>query len=525
MSDNEKLAECAPSLDLSALLAAHLAQFVTLPFLFIGSGFSRRYLDLETWQSLLSRFAGPTNKPFRYFLTKADGSLPRAATFLAEEFLETWWKEGEYEVSRSEMTDGNSKFDFPLKYEIAKYLRDKSAGPLCAAYETEIELLKAANVDGIITTNWDLVLERVFPDFQVFKGQEELLFSDALAIAEIYKIHGCCTLPESLVLTDIDYANFNARNPYLAPKLLAIFLEHPVIFIGYSLRDPNVTGILTAIAACMRTENLDKLQDRLIFIEWQPGGDVNFARTSITIDQKIIPAITIKASSFVPIFIALSGNRPRFPAKLLRRLKSHIYQLVKTHDPSVQMYVKDLDKEDESSPIQIVYGVGSESPGSTTNPSWKHTEHKLGDELSSTIELGKTGYRGIPRDRLLHDIVFGLENFDAELIVLHTLPDLLTATRKLPIFKYIRAAGFFDGKDLSVLSKKVQTAMQANYTKFGTVGKANESRRRRHPAPHHRPPPHRPPRHRPENPHQPPPPQPRPRPRPPRRAQPGTKKV
>ncbi|WP_409070335.1 SIR2 family protein [Aliifodinibius sp. S!AR15-10] len=59
-------------------------------------------------------------------------------------------------------------------------------------YEEEVDALRRVTVDGIITTNWDTFLEKLFPDYTVYASQDEVLFSYQHAVAEIYKIHGCC---------------------------------------------------------------------------------------------------------------------------------------------------------------------------------------------------------------------------------------------------------------------------------------------------------------------------------------------
>ncbi|WP_417506352.1 hypothetical protein [Marinomonas gallaica] len=81
------------------------------PFLFLGSGFSRRYLDLEDWRGLLSRFC-VTGKPFEYYLATADGKLPKVATLLAKDFNGYWWDAPEYadsvEINKSAVVDQTS---------------------------------------------------------------------------------------------------------------------------------------------------------------------------------------------------------------------------------------------------------------------------------------------------------------------------------------------------------------------------------------------------------------------------------
>lgn len=55
------------------------------PFLFLGSGFSRRYLSLEDWRGLLEHFC-VMGKPFEYYLASANGDFPRISELIAEDF-------------------------------------------------------------------------------------------------------------------------------------------------------------------------------------------------------------------------------------------------------------------------------------------------------------------------------------------------------------------------------------------------------------------------------------------------------
>lgn len=61
------------------------------PFLFLGSGFSRRYLNLEDWKGLLTRYC-EMGKPFEYYLSVANGNYPAAASLIAKDFNGHWWE-------------------------------------------------------------------------------------------------------------------------------------------------------------------------------------------------------------------------------------------------------------------------------------------------------------------------------------------------------------------------------------------------------------------------------------------------
>ncbi len=155
------------------------------PFLFLGSGFSRRYLGLENWGGFLSKFC-LAGKPFEYYLSAANGSYPKVATLLAKDFNEYWWTAAEYASSverfKSRVVDESSA----LRIEICNYLAtlDQSIA-IQSEYSEEVKLLANLNVDGVITTNWDMFIEQLFPEYKTFIGQKELLFSNPQEIGEI----------------------------------------------------------------------------------------------------------------------------------------------------------------------------------------------------------------------------------------------------------------------------------------------------------------------------------------------------
>lgn len=80
---------------------------------------------------------------------------------------------------------------------------------------------------------------------------------------------------------------------------MTIFLENPIIFIGYSLNDANVRRILSSIAECLEEDQLEKLKDRLIFIEWNDTDEED------TISEKTFTFENGKSITMRHLFIGL----------------------------------------------------------------------------------------------------------------------------------------------------------------------------------------------------------------------------
>ncbi|MGW8982430.1 SIR2 family protein [Streptomyces parvus] len=410
-----------------------LLRSTTAPFLFVGSGLSRRYIDTEDWEGLLRRFAALTSRPYEFYRTSAEGDLPTVASKIAEVFHDIWWTSDDFAASRREWADSIEGTESALKVEIAKHLSvSPRMGELGATKNAEIALLKKAVVDGVITTNYDPLLENIFPGYRTFVGQDELLFANPQGVGEIYKVHGSCHKPDSLVLTAKDYETFERRNAYLAAKLMTIFVEHPVVFLGYSLGDRNVMTILRSVASCLKQENIDELRDRLIFIQWQPDAEPSVGPHTIMMDGGFsLTVFRVTVPDFVEVFEILSGLKRTFPAKMLRRLKEQVYDLVLSDDPHSRLYVADIDDESRDDDIEIVFGVGV------------------------SAQLGKTGYVGLGRWDIMDDVISGGSGLDASAVLHQVLPRLVQGSANIPVYKYLREAGALDDEGNIVDSANV----------------------------------------------------------------------
>lgn len=400
-------------------LAERLRAFNSAPFLFVGAGVSRRYISTDGWTDLLRRMAELTDRPYAYFATKAGGDLPRVASEIALAFHEVWWSNPRFEESRALYGDGLTTLEGPLKVEVARLAADAlgrlpTSGPKAA----ELALLAQAVLDGVITTNYDALMERVLPDFKTFVGQEELLFSDTQGVGEIYKIHGSASVPESLVLCAADYDRFNERNPYLAAKLLTVFVEHPVIFVGYSLTDEDVGAVLTSVATALTTENLGRLRDRLIFVRWdEQQREPSLVPTQIAVSGLAIPVWLVTVADFAGLFEVLAGLPRKFPARLLRRLKERVYELVLSKEPDASLAVIDIEDDTRIEDVDFVFGVGVQQ------------------------SLGTRGYVGLTREDLLRDAIAHASRLEARKVVEEALPRVLRTPGNTPVFRYLRGAG------------------------------------------------------------------------------------
>ncbi len=411
-----------------------IKEFDSLPFLFVGSGFSRRYLDAPSWSGLLKHLLNTINQNDAYMYKRFENqatnkikergeevSVNNLNTELADiiecEFNDNWYNDEKFEKSRNK--DENKalvieKGVSPFKLEIANYLKSLSNKEWLLKAELEkLSKITKNSVAGIITTNYDTLLERFF-EFEKYIGQEKLIFSNPTGVAEIYKIHGCVTEPDSIVINTEDYRKFIDKNKYLTAKLLTIFIEHPIIFIGYSINDENIKIIIDSIIDCLNEEQILNLKKRFIFIEMAKDDQeecVNISEMIYKSNNKSMIMTKIVLKNYGILYESLLENKTKYPIKILRRLKDDIYDLTKTTNPTNRLLINLENVDNNSDDIEYVVGIGV---------------------------ISETGYSGYEAKDIYRDIVYDNMNFDNDILIKKTIPRLLKQNAgSIPFFKYL----------------------------------------------------------------------------------------
>ena len=69
--------------------------FPTTPFLFVGSGLTRRYLDLPNWEELLKHFAAiNSDDPFIFerYMSENDNNYEKVGSAISKDFNTKWFR-------------------------------------------------------------------------------------------------------------------------------------------------------------------------------------------------------------------------------------------------------------------------------------------------------------------------------------------------------------------------------------------------------------------------------------------------
>ena len=377
------------------------SNFMYQPILFIGSGFSKRYLGGPNWVELLQKMAEKCpniKKDLAYYIQGKNNDLAAVASqFVGYYRTWAWTKKGREEFP-NDLFSADIPEDSYLKYQVCKLFEDLVGNQsffdsLPPNYSEELEALKAICPQAIITTNYDTFLEeKVFIEHTPIIGQKIItnIISD---VGEIYKIHGCASDFSSIVLTKEDYERFNEKSKYLIAKLLTFFLEHPIIFIGYGVNDENIKSILADIDLVLGGNG--ELMSNMFFVKWERNFYENksYSREhSVSLSNgKIFRMNNISVSDYKWVFSSFKNSHAieNFNPRILRSLISRQYKLVREDIPksTVQVNYEHLSQYADADGETLVklYGIADAATVAAMSANFPFTLTKLANRL---------GYKG-----------------------------------------------------------------------------------------------------------------------------------
>lgn len=419
-----------------------ISSFNQLPYLFVGTGLSMRYANAFSWGELLyqiwcviyeddkfkfdkalqrieyelnSILINKTDEQKKYYV------FPQLASELQSQFNTLYYKDETFENKVFTKEESKwiiqNKYD-PFKFYVTKCTLQVSIDETKAEYTELSTLIQYQNkVAGIITTNYDTCLENLFKDFEVMIGQEKMLLSNANSIFEIYKIHGCVSDPNSIVFTKDDYDYFDDKLKYLSSKLLTIFVEHPIIFIGYGMGDPNIQELFSAISECLSPDALQKAKDNFIFItpaleknEEIRTREFNYGANKILMTELILNDYSI-------FYKELGAIVSSMPVKLMRKMQDMVTRYIYSTTATNNIIFGSINSPDIDDGKAAIY-------------------------VGSIDTISQIGFDSFDIMDIMEDILFNNKPFliNTKLIT-NTFKNIrsTSGTTILPVYKYIKA--------------------------------------------------------------------------------------
>lgn len=417
-----------------------LRQSGGLPILFVGSGITKRYTTNNyTWEELLLRCieAYDSDSVRKYKTYELQAQTKVADPENREEILTHIASSIEYDFNMA-VYDGKINMNVsidsasPLKEFISNLL---SQYRLKEDFVSEIDIMKRLRdkMLTVVTTNYDTFLEdHIFTSHNRVIGAPIILGSE---IGTLIKMHGCVTSPKSIVITKNDYVKMERKSKVLAGKLIHLFTENPVIFLGYSLTDLSIQRLLFDIFSCVEsTTDLTRLKERLIYVEYDKDEpNVNIGDLIKNFEGHNIYMTKIRLSNYRILLEEMCRIEKITKLKEVFFLKDLVKKLVVDYKTNRTKLVN-LSNSDGYSGEEIVVAIGKE------------------EDI-----LHAKGLSGLEGNDIYEDIIFGkLPPVESQELMLTTITNLCKRNGGiLPVHKYLRHfTGELNSYLLNIVSKE-----------------------------------------------------------------------
>lgn len=419
-----------------------------LPVIFAGSGVTKRYTNNKyNWKELLvkciSMYSKDPESKYKEYETvvtyRINSQQPEDKSSLNEAIGSEVERDFNIAYYKQQIAELNvPPNQNPLKYFISTLLSSYS---LDENYSQETELFKKLQnkMLTVVTTNYDTFFEdHIFTQHEKLIGQN--VFSNS-EVGTLFKIHGCTAEPNSIVITENDYTVFKKKRKILAAKLISLFTENPVIFMGYSLQDENIKNILSDIFMCLDDDPnlLSELEKRLIVVNFNTEvPNVIVGNHSLVIgDGTLINLTKITTASYQPILEEMQNLTRKIRFKEIKLIEDLVYDVVHSKEGESRRVVNMLD--DTTDDDEVILMITKQ-------------EHAL-------AEFGITG---LTKEQLFNDLinndVFSIDREEQAMVIRLLLEvqlkNLLQGNFSLPVHKYLY---MYRGETQLALDSRVKT--------------------------------------------------------------------
>lgn len=186
---------------------------------FIGSGISAPIFS-KCWKELIL--------PYATKLGLCEGTMGEDYPFIAQSYINC----------------GNDELSF--KQEISDNFKSTET--------TNVHnILAGLPIRNYWTTNYDELLENALANknkhFDLVFNNDSFSSLDDRRDHVVYKCHGDCKKPNSIVITQNDYENFRLKAFNFTHALYNELASTSVLFLGYSFNDPDINNIISTLSA------------------------------------------------------------------------------------------------------------------------------------------------------------------------------------------------------------------------------------------------------------------------------------
>lgn len=220
----------------------------------VGNGY-------PTWEALIQKLRGEA------IIHKED--LPNIDTF--SEFKDPLWQA---EFYRQKIPKSN--YHAFLRNEFGEK-KSKVNDLVLALMQFPVRLFLTLNYDDLLERGYEAVHKKPAEAFDWTDGTKvvRLLSSLDAKTTSVCHLHGSAGHPENIVLTERDYARQYLASDHARKRLFLLFATKQIVFVGFSLRDPDFLWVLRETLAVLdnsTTKKPEKADPRhYAIVPWAKG--------------------------------------------------------------------------------------------------------------------------------------------------------------------------------------------------------------------------------------------------------------